>query len=442
MENLAAAALLRRLDAPGTSPTVEELKTLGYLAQDVDLRHLSLTPTGQVRHAVFGPLERLQPLARVPLTEATGEEAEVYGAFRESYNRYWRRYFDPIALRLEVHQDGRNAIETFVLPLLESSIYQPLRALLAEEGPLPRPRWGRPMVAELGLRFAMTKKSTLLPGSLSGLERLLVQDCTGVMVAAFPDSAPIIAAGNGSPATILQSDPFGQRNGMVGLGALGLGLLTRPVVVALELKNPDLMRRTLRDEIFRALPFNTLGLDNLVTSEPDGGLLLRFGFQGLASMRFTVRVEDRWLVFTNDASLARGIVVGTEPGSPFAASLSLHPEALDKGLPAAFQAAMEGEARSAFSAMAWLAPWLQLTGDVKAAQAESHRILGCAPILEPDALRPGKWIEHRRFGRPWWTTTPAWDPGQDFGLLEGVREPRIEMRFEATGLRARVTWLK
>jgi len=179
-----------------------------------------------------------------------------------------------------------------------------------------------------------------------------------------------------------------------------------------------------------------------VTLEPGGGLQLRLGLLGLASMRFTARVEDRWLVITNDASLPAGVVTGTRPGAPFAARLSLHPEALEQGLPAAFQAAVEGESRSAFWAMAWLGPWLQDGADVKVAQVESHRILGAAPLLEADALAPGRWMEHKRYGLPWRITTPAYDPKQDFGLLEGVREPLVEMRMEGTGLRARVTWRK
>jgi hypothetical protein len=273
----------------------------------------------------------------------------------------------------------------------------------------------------------------------------MTQHCTGTVVAAFPDSAPVIATGNGSPATILQADPFNQRNGMVGFGAMALGIFTRPVILALELKDPELTRRSLRDEILNLLPSGlrrSREMDALVTVEPGGGLMLRLGFMGLASMRFTARVEDRWLVLTNDASLPAGFVTGTVPGDPFAARLSLHPDALERGLPAAFQAAMEGESRSAFWAMAWLAPWLQGSQDVKAAQEESRRILGSAPLLEADALRPGRWQEHRRFGLPWRPTAPAMDPAKDFGLLEGVRDPAVEMRLEGAGLRARVSWRK
>ncbi|MDP1832495.1 MAG: hypothetical protein Q8K67_10590 [Geothrix sp.] len=442
MEDLAAGALLRRLDAPGEAVTLADLKTRGYVSPDVDPRQLSLTPAGEVRHAVFGRLERLHPLARVPLTEVSAGEAAAYAAFKEAYSRYWSRYFDPIAFRLDAKGEGRQELETFVLPLLDSSIYLPMKALLTQSGPLPHPRWHKPMVAELGLRMAPLGDDAL-PRPFDGVGQMLGQIGTGVLVAAFPDAAPVIATGDGSPATILETDPFNQRNGLMGLGALGLGLFTRPVVFAVELKDPEQTRKSLRDVVYRMLPpslWQGGELDAHLRTEADGSLQLRLGFLRLASMSFTLRVEDRWLILSNDASLPASLVAGTEPGEPFAASLRLHPEALERGLPAAFQAAVEGESRSAFSAMAWLGPWLRMTGDVKAAQAESHRILGVAPLLDPDSLRPGRWLEHRDYGRPIRPTTPVRDPAKDFGLLEGVRDPRVDMRFEDTGLRARISW--
>jgi len=442
MEDLAGAALLRRHDAPGEALSLADLKARGYVSAQVDLSQLSLTPIGQVRHATFGSLERLHPLARIPLSDVTAEEAEAYAAFKEGYSRYWSRYFDPIAFRLDAKPDGRQTLETFVLPLLDSSIYGPMRSLLTQSGPLPRPRWSQPMVAELGVRLALAEAGAL-PRTFAELGRTLGQMGTGVMVAAFPDASPVIATGNGSPATILEADPFNQRNGLVGLGALGLGLFTRPVVFAFELKDPEQIRRSLREVVYGLLPpsfWRGGELDSQLVTEADGSLQLRLGFLRLASMRFTVRVEDRWLLISNDASLPANLVTGTDMGEPYAASLRLHPDALDRGLPAAFQAAVEGESRSAFAAMAWLGPWLSPSGDVKAAQAESHRILGVAPMLAPGALVPGRWLEHRDYGRPLRPTTPPRDPARDFGLLEGVRDPQVEMRFEDTGLRARVSW--
>ena len=445
METLAAAALLRRLDFPGETPTLAQLQARGYVPKTLDTHDLSLSPEGQVRHVLFGPLERLHPLARVPLAQVSAEEAQAYKFFKEAYSQYWVRYFDPIAFRLEAKADGRQELETFVLPLLDSSIYKPFREQLAEDGNLPRPHWQQPMVLELAAR--LTLKGSEEPGTrYKGARALEILRLigTGVVAVGFPDAAPAIATGSGSPATILAADPFNERKGLLSIGALGLGLFTRPMVLALELKDPATTRKSLKgmvQEALQQLGVNMREFETHLTEEPDGSLRLRLGLLGLASMRFSIKVEERWLVLSNDPSLPPNLVAGTKAGEPFAASLSLHPEALHLGLSDAFHAAMEGEARSAFAAMAWLGPWLQLNHDVQAAQAESRRILGVAPLLAPDALQFGRGrTEHRDFGRPGAPRTPPRDPAKDFGLLEGVREPVVDMRFEDTGLRARVSW--
>src|SRR5205823_696113 len=49
--------------------------------------------------------------------------------FREQYNQYWRMYFDPIALRIQI-KPNRYRIETLVLPLIDNSIYTQLAQAL------------------------------------------------------------------------------------------------------------------------------------------------------------------------------------------------------------------------------------------------------------------------------------------------------------------------
>jgi Protein of unknown function (DUF1559) len=71
----------------------------------------------------------LTPCGEIPLKEATAEEADEYKAFREEYNQYWRTYFDPIALRIQITPE-RYRLETIVLPLMDNSIYTRLAGVL------------------------------------------------------------------------------------------------------------------------------------------------------------------------------------------------------------------------------------------------------------------------------------------------------------------------
>ncbi|HYE16213.1 MAG TPA: hypothetical protein VD968_17375 [Pyrinomonadaceae bacterium] len=86
---------------------------------------------------------RLTPNIEIPVSRVSGEEANEYLAFLEDYNRYWRVYFDPIAIRLKVTPAEYRA-ETIILPLIDNSIYTGLASALGGEaeppGRLPVPR--------------------------------------------------------------------------------------------------------------------------------------------------------------------------------------------------------------------------------------------------------------------------------------------------------------
>jgi hypothetical protein len=69
------------------------------------------------------------PCCEVPVSQVTAEEADEYKGFLDDYNRYWRTYFDPIALRLQMTPE-RYRLETIVLPLIDNSIYSQLARTL------------------------------------------------------------------------------------------------------------------------------------------------------------------------------------------------------------------------------------------------------------------------------------------------------------------------
>jgi hypothetical protein len=70
----------------------------------------------------YGRIEALAPCLEHLVTEVTGEEAEEYKQFVDDYNRYWRTYFDPIAIRIQA-SPKQYRLETLVLPLVDNSVY-------------------------------------------------------------------------------------------------------------------------------------------------------------------------------------------------------------------------------------------------------------------------------------------------------------------------------
>jgi hypothetical protein len=83
-----------------------------------------------------GHARTLVPCAETPLAWVFPDEAKEYENFLTQYNNYWRTYFDPIALRIQVTPQ-RYRLETIVLPLINNSIYTGLeRALRGKPEPL------------------------------------------------------------------------------------------------------------------------------------------------------------------------------------------------------------------------------------------------------------------------------------------------------------------
>ncbi len=83
--------------------------------------------TGHCSH--HGHPDDLIPCLEIPLNQVTADEADEYKEFLKAYNQYWRTYFDPIVLRLQV-TPKRLRLETIILPLMDNSIYSALAMVL------------------------------------------------------------------------------------------------------------------------------------------------------------------------------------------------------------------------------------------------------------------------------------------------------------------------
>nr|WP_320133542.1 hypothetical protein [uncultured Holophaga sp.] len=449
LEELAAAVQLRRLDTGLLSRDPGELKSRGYLREDFDMGGLLIDERGTPVSETWGALDHLKPLSQVGLGPVTSAEAEAYASFRDRYSSYWQRYFDPMVFRLDGGEGHERNLETFILPLIDTSIYRVLGKLAPpRETPLPVPIWTRPMVAELSLSLptAEALKGFRLPKAMTlsdpYLFDLLEQLGTQIHIA-FPDAAPILQMGGGAPSGLFSQGPLTGRNRWMMFAPLLLGPLTRPMVVAVELKDP-IRAQTALDRMVH-VPLTPPGDSDWfriqLARDEQGRLILSSTVLGMLTQRFSLRVEDRWLVLANDTTLPCPLVQGTGARPPASATLELRPDHLKLGLAAAFQSYVEGEAYRRWSAQRWLAPWLSGGATVAEAQTACRALLGAAPELPGDALLPGGRLDHplRDFGSPAAPLLPRLPEG-DFGVLEGIRAFRVEMGFEASGLRTRISW--
>jgi hypothetical protein len=77
---------------------------------------------------VHNRLRYLTPIVELKTDLASEREKANYQQFVERYNQYWRRYFDPVGIRVTMSPSGL-ALETMILPLVENSIYNGLTEL-------------------------------------------------------------------------------------------------------------------------------------------------------------------------------------------------------------------------------------------------------------------------------------------------------------------------
>jgi hypothetical protein len=79
----------------------------------------------------YNTLAFATPLLELPMDNVTPRESMAYGTFRQEYLQLWRRYFDPVGMRLSL-RDKRVRVETYILPLIDDNGYSVLRMVTGE----------------------------------------------------------------------------------------------------------------------------------------------------------------------------------------------------------------------------------------------------------------------------------------------------------------------
>ena len=86
------------------------------------LGHLTIN-RGNVVSEQYGSLNFLAPISEMKLDYVSSAESLAYRQFRDNYQRNWRRYFDPIAVRFAISKN-RLAVDVTVMPLIDGTDYR------------------------------------------------------------------------------------------------------------------------------------------------------------------------------------------------------------------------------------------------------------------------------------------------------------------------------
>jgi hypothetical protein len=457
LEWLTSQWLLARLDGIPSVKSADDLIRMKYLPSDFPARDFSIDADGRVRSATYGSLSEGKTLLDVPIQRVTPSEAEAYKQYVDNYMRYWSEFFDPIAIRLDDAQDQSLELTTFILPLIDNSIYDGLRRAMLhhqDHKPLTVPRLEPTPV----LQFAVNLRDQVwqeVAGNFSdffrrygGASPALLDDLGPALHLAVFDADPVIALGSGDVMGAFGGNMLRLGGSELLMAPIALSVLTRPCTILIETRDPEQTARYLR----QAANVWTAGqqrnrTDDFQTSfyQIDGQdrWVWSMDFGGVIKLRFGVEVADRYLLIRNIPWAVADRVVANDPAALCTAGLTVWPAACQLQLPSLFASAADQERRAAMSAAGRLYP-LILSGaaDVRTAEQRHAQWFGFRPLHPP----VGQWIwqdgnlTSSVYGSAWRQRQPAFDPQRPFGLMQTIESLQLNMQFEDAGLRSVIRW--
>ncbi len=460
MERLTGAALLAGMDGVAGHTSPATLVKGGYLPDTFPQQDYRLDKKLVARSAVYGTLADPTPLTAVPVETATATEAAAYKRYVENYSRFWRQFFDPIAMRLDDTPDKSLELTTFILPLIDSSIYRQLKEVIAarESGqPLRVPVFSPEPVMSLSMNLkeeAWTEITRDLGQFLMQFVQVspaILDDLGPSLHMAINDADPVIALGSGD-----LMGAFGGGGMMRGMDAgamlampIALSVFTRPCTLAIETRNQDRTLSFLRRVGGVSLTGRRRGWDDGFNVQfyrvgEEDAWVYSLDIMGLVKIRFGIEVKEGFLLIRNIPWSSGDHVVGAKTAELCTAALDVYPSACKLQLPGLHAAASEQRGHAALQGAGLLFPLLTSGhADMKNAADVHMDMFGFTPQHPGE----GKWLW--KDGHVVSTTCGSVnrlkvnkheEGDTDFGLMKTIQSLKLEMQFEESGLRSKVRW--
>ncbi len=454
MEALTASGMLASIDDPETTLSVERLRAKGYIPNDCRCEGYDLDQTGMVHSKAYGTLNNMRTLIDSPVETITSQEAKAYAEYLRNYSSYWRRFFDPIAIRLDESAPQQLEVSTFILPLVDNTIYNALRMALETDrtaNTLAVPKLEPSPVVKLSLNLSeatwqnIAETFSEIFTSYTGTSAAVLDDLGPSMHLAIFDSDPIIALGSGDVFGAFGASMSGMNTEMMMI-PIALSMFTRPCSIFIETRNPERTAQLLR-QAASSFDFKDNADDDFSAQIFQIGDEQRWvwmmNIAGMIKLRYGVEIVDNYIVIRNIPWSTKEKVVQVKSTELSAASLLVNPGSCVEQMPGLYAAASDANSRVAMSGLARLLPFMVGKNiSVKEAMQEHQRLFGFFPkTVQGDEL---KW-KHQHlisadYGEPLRQRQPVFDPQKPFGLMNQIDFLRLEMQFEDDGLRSSVRW--
>ena len=455
MEALTAQAMLARLDDPEAKRDLKQLVASGYVPESMTGQGYSLDASGLVHSEVYGTLTNMRSLSEVPVQDITDGEAKAYREYMQNYSNYWRRFFDPIAIRLDEATPDQLELSTFILPLVDNSIYNGLRAALESSAagrtlsipviePTPVVKFSVNLSDQAWQSF--TRSFAEMFTRYSGTSSSVLDDLGPSMHLAIFDSDPVIALGSGDVFGSFGSSVLGGNADSMLMIPIGLSMLTRPCSILVETQNPErtaqLMRQAAATNRTDDSWLDDFQVQIFQVGERDEWVWM-MDVMGVVKLRYGIEIIDRYIVIRNIPWSSDERIIDVSPAELNAAALQVNPAACIEQLPGLFAAASDANSRVAMSGLGRLLPFMMGKEKTTAeATAEHERLFGFYPkrVAGDQLIWEDYHLRSQDYGEPVRQRQPVFDPEKPFGLMNQIDFLRLEMQFEDDGLRSSIRW--
>ena len=448
-----AAALLYEMDQ-GRPADLDSLLSLGYVEPDWlqswEGDSTELDSGAIARSRLYGTLAQMTPLQDLDIVAVDVSERDAYQAYVQDYSRFWRTYFDPIAVRIDIGEPLR--IETLILPLVQNSIYEMVEAALGGEPvTMALPEQAPQPITTLSVKVPHRIVEGLVAAEIHRDRigfRLLERLGDSLHIALY-DNDPLVVLGS---ADLLGAFSGVWLNGGIGSsdflywGLLG-SLLTQPLTVFAELENAEdaLDKVAVEDFVWDLALDSDFGEDSLEQLGEDGsrGWVYTLNLEEILRFHLYIQRLGKYLAVSN-----RPFNFQPQPANVAAreANARLHIDfgRIEKLAPTLYLHQMQRRSSAEMKNIGRLLPFMLLGMDSVQAALERHRrIYGSVPAH----AEGGEWIWRARardlessvFGSLWVPKLPSfYDRSAETkptGLLDELKALDLRFRFEKEGAR-------
>lgn len=445
----AAFATLMFWTEQGRAPvSVEELTGSRYLERDAlrcaDGGTYSLD-AGTPVCSVHNRIGRMTPNSELRLDRVSPDEVESYNRFREGYTNYWRRYVDPVGIRVRAGE--RLEVDARILPLVDNSIYSSMvRTLGNTPVSLATPQLAS-AIATIDVK--------LPPPSSTGGQDIFGINTSELLAKALGDHVSIQIADGSPPVStdlsqLFEDTGFGRLDDWV-LLTPAVAALTLPTAIVAPVRDPRALgealaqfRENVSANAYRPDPWFHVENYRVVEggARPVEAVTVRF-FIFMWRIYYAV-AGDRFILATDRSLIDELAEAGPSPAGEGALRLEIAPGRWKKiGATMAISYADESR-RVCLTNLPWLNAFrAAFPVGMRDLDDRSVRLLG-ARFVCPDngryAVGPSGAVECTLHGTRY---APRQGPRPQVGspaafLLERVRRLSVTMAFEPDGLSTRL----